>query len=289
MQKQIVKTFESTLFGSLYTFTDEKGAPWFVGRQVAESLGFGLRSRQNINKAIDRHCLDKRPLNDNRFSCRFDQSIPSGVRINTVLISESDLYKLVLKSRVEGAKAFQDWVTGEVLPSIRNHGGYHAEQPEMAKQYADPELFAQVNSTMADFGLAMANLTTMIVQQNEKIDKLADKVAAAQRSGAPTEDDIPYGYEVRNRVWAHIRANNGAGSLNNAAFNRMLTNVSWPEVRFMRFNRDGLLVPTAYLKPTHRYKGEEVTPEGLMNRVILESIQVTEHKFTHPLIGDYLQ
>lgn len=284
MQKQTVKTFESTLFGSLHTFVDDKGAPWFVGRQVAEKLGFSKKGN-TISNAMARHCPEKTSFETHTFTVGV---LPQGVRTNTALISESDLYALVMKSKLEGAKAFQDWVTGEVLPSIRNHGGYHAEQPKMADQYADPELFAQINSTMADFGLAMANLTTMIVQQNQKIDKLAEKVASVN-SGGPTEDDVPYGYEVRNRVWAQIRASNGAGCLNNAAFSRMLTSASWPEVRFMRFNRDGLLVPTAYLKPTHRYKGEEVTPEGLMNRVIMESTQVTEHKYTHPLIGDYLQ
>lgn len=286
MQKQTVKTFESTLFGSLHTFTDDKGAPWFVGRQVVEKLGYNIANSSALAYTLRMYCPERKTVEtlSNLLSV-----LPKGVRKNSSVISEGDLYKLVMSSKLEGAESFQNWVTTEVLPSIRNHGGYHVEQPTMAAQYADPELFAKINSTMADMGLTMANISAAIVNQSTMIATLVKEVADMKSGGNSGEDDVPMGYETRSRVWAKLRAGTGAGCMNASAFQRMLTNVSWPEVRFMRFNRDGLLVPVPYLKPVHRYKGEDITPGDLMLKIMRESMQVTNHKFTHPLIGDYLQ
>lgn len=55
---------------------------------------------------------------------------PSGF----TLINESGLYSLILSSKLEGAKKFKRWVTGEVLPSIRKNGGYGQNVP---KNYPD--------------------------------------------------------------------------------------------------------------------------------------------------------
>lgn len=286
MQNTSVKTFESALFGSLITFVDDKGAPWFVAKQVAEKLGFNITNTASLAHTLNRHCPDKRSV---QTLYETYSVLPKGVRKNSAVISEADLYKLVMGSTLPEATAFQDWVTREVLPSIRNHGGYHTEQIKMADQYADPEVFAKINSTMADFGLAIANITTAMTSQNELLANLVKEVANLKSPDTNKEDDVPQGYETRNRVWAKLRASYGAGCMNNSAFCRMMENVAWPTVRFNRFNRDGLLVPVPYLKPIHSYKGEDVTPAELMFKVMQESMQITEHKYTHVLTGDYIQ
>ena len=51
-----------------------------------------------------------------------------------LIVSEAGFYKLVLRSRKPVAKAFQRWVTHEVLPSIRKHGGYIAGQEQMSPE-----------------------------------------------------------------------------------------------------------------------------------------------------------
>ena len=48
---------------------------------------------------------------------------PSGIQKMTI-INESGLYSLILSSKLESAKRFKRWVTSEVLPCIRKHGGY---------------------------------------------------------------------------------------------------------------------------------------------------------------------
>jgi prophage antirepressor-like protein len=86
------------------------GEPWFVAADVGKALGLG--NMHSSLTALDRtekglHSMET-PSGRQRVSC----------------ISESGLYLLVLKSRKEEAKAFQKWVTGEVMPSIRKTGEY---------------------------------------------------------------------------------------------------------------------------------------------------------------------
>lgn len=88
------------------------GEPWFVAQDVGTTLGFGnLRSSLALLDPVEKgvHTVDT-PGGKQRLS----------------IISESGLYLLVLKSRKPEAKAFQKWVTAEVLPSIRKTGEYVA-------------------------------------------------------------------------------------------------------------------------------------------------------------------
>lgn len=87
------------------------GEPWFVGRDVAAILGYS-----EPHKAIARHCKGG-----------MDHPVPSdgGVQVMKI-IPERDLYRLVMKSKLPGAERFEEWVVGEVLPSIRKTGGYGA-------------------------------------------------------------------------------------------------------------------------------------------------------------------
>ena len=57
---------------------------------------------------------------------------------NKTIINESDLYSLVLSSKLPQAKVFKHWVTAEVLPSIRRHGAY-ATAPTLERIIAQPE------------------------------------------------------------------------------------------------------------------------------------------------------
>lgn len=86
------------------------GEPWFVARDVAVLLGYA-----NPQKAVRDHCKAARPAGVND-SFTLDPQ--------TVLIPERDLYRLVMKSHLAAAERFEEWVVGEVLPSIRKTGGY---------------------------------------------------------------------------------------------------------------------------------------------------------------------
>lgn len=88
--------------------------PWFVGKDVAEVLGYS-----DTNKAVAMHVDDEdKKLNDK-------SSLSFGQR-GANLINESGLYALIFGSKLETAKAFKRWVTHEVLPAIRKTGGYKA-------------------------------------------------------------------------------------------------------------------------------------------------------------------
>lgn len=94
---------------------DNKGEPWWVAKDVANILGY--RDGYTASR-----CLD----GDERLSTRIVCEVAGMANHNipATLISESGLYKLILRSRVPQAKDFQRWVTHEVLPRIRKTGGY---------------------------------------------------------------------------------------------------------------------------------------------------------------------
>ena len=104
-------------FGNLRTLTIE-GEPWFVGKDVAEALGYN----DTVN-ALKKHVLKE----DKIMGCQ--NTTPSitdslGRTQYPVWINESGLYSLILGSKLEKAKEFKHWVTAEVLPTIRKTGGY---------------------------------------------------------------------------------------------------------------------------------------------------------------------
>lgn len=115
------EVFKNEEFGSIRTMTIG-GEPWFVGKDVAESLGYS-----DTNKAVAMHVENEdKKLND-KTSSSFGQR-------GATLINESGLYALIFGSKLESAKRFKHWVTSEVLPSIRKHGGYIMGQEQMTDE-----------------------------------------------------------------------------------------------------------------------------------------------------------
>ena len=94
---------------------DIDGEPWFIGKEVAEKLGY-----KECAKAI-REKVDE----EDKGVSKMDT--PGGKQ-NVVTINESGLYSLIMSSKLPLAKQFKRWVTSEVLPSIRKHGAYMTPQ-----------------------------------------------------------------------------------------------------------------------------------------------------------------
>ena len=86
--------------------------PWFVGKDVAEVLGYS-NTRDALNKHVDDEDKNTVAIHDGT----------SG-NPNQTIINESGLYSLVFKSQLPSAKRFKRWVTSEVIPAIRKHGAY---------------------------------------------------------------------------------------------------------------------------------------------------------------------
>lgn len=107
-----IQIFKNEVFGEIRTMTNEKGETFFVGKDVAQALGYA-KSRNALAAHVDDE--DKK-----------DALIqgPLGGSQRMTIINESGLYSLILSSQLEQAKAFKRWVTSEVLPQIRKTGRY---------------------------------------------------------------------------------------------------------------------------------------------------------------------
>ena len=106
-----LQTFTNDMFGQIRT-TIIDGEPWFVGKDIAEALGYA-----EAHKAIARH-VDT----DDGMKRPFTDSI--GRTQEITFINESGLYALIFGSKLPSAKQFKRWVTSEVLPQINRTGGY---------------------------------------------------------------------------------------------------------------------------------------------------------------------
>lgn len=105
-----IRIFNNDEFGRVRTVTIDN-EPWFVGKDVAEALGYS-----NSRKALSDHVHD-----DDKGVTKCDTL---GGKQDLTIINESGLYALIFGSKLESAKRFKHWVTSEVLPSIRKNGIY---------------------------------------------------------------------------------------------------------------------------------------------------------------------
>ena len=114
-----LKVFENPTFGQVRT-VEIDGEPWFVGKDVAEALGY-----KNTKDALGKH-VDAEDKRGSRFTT------PGGKQEVTI-INESGLYSLILSSKLPGAKEFKHWITHDVIPSIRKTGGYTLKPKPMTE------------------------------------------------------------------------------------------------------------------------------------------------------------
>lgn len=155
-----LKIFENKEFGEIRTVNID-GEPWFVGKDVAEILGYS-----DTSDAMKKHVDD-----DDKLTRHFADS---GQKRAMYIINESGLYSLILSSKLPNAKRFKRWVTSEVLPSIRKNGGYIAGQETMS----DDELMAR----------ALQVAQNKILERDKQIETMtpkaifADAVAASHTS-----------------------------------------------------------------------------------------------------------
>lgn len=125
--------------------------PWFVGKDVAEALGYS-KARNAIATHIDSEDKKDAPI----------QGTLGGVQEMTV-INESGLYSLVLSSKLPSAKKFKRWVTSEVLPALRKTGQYQV------KELSGQELMAK----------ALIEAQSVLAAKDKQIEQMKPKVVFA--------------------------------------------------------------------------------------------------------------
>lgn len=115
----MIKVYENGDFGSLRTIDDGK-ATLFCAKDVAMALGY-----KDTNNAVKLHCkgvVKRHPLKT------------AGGSQQAVFISEGDVLRLIVSSKLPLAQKYERWVFDEVLPSVHRHGGYIAGQDDMAPE-----------------------------------------------------------------------------------------------------------------------------------------------------------
>jgi prophage antirepressor-like protein len=141
--------FRNVEFGTIRTMSNEQGEPMFCAKDVALALGYkrpedAMTQHVEIEDSVKHRVLDR-----------------NGKKRITTFINESGLYSLILSSKLESAKRFKRWVTGEVLPAIRKQGGYIVTK----EGESEKEVMAR----------ALEIVKNTLQQRNEEIAKLKPK------------------------------------------------------------------------------------------------------------------
>lgn len=121
-----LQVFQNNEFGQVRILTIEN-EPWFVGKDVADALGYS-----NSRDALSKHVDDED---------KSDVAIHDGSQNrNMTIINESGLYSLIMSSQLPSAKKFKRWVTAEVLPTIRKTGIYQVKEETTANSTHKPSI-----------------------------------------------------------------------------------------------------------------------------------------------------
>lgn len=168
------------------TLTTDKGETWWVLSDVCKALRLS-----NPSVVASRIEPDSRSKSD------------LGRQGEVVIVNESGLYEVILRSDKPEAKQFRKWVTHEVLPSIRKHGGYLAGQETMSPEEM---VLASVNYLQSK----IAEQRQQLEEQAPKV-LFADSVTASKSSiliGAFAKDLKQNGVDIgQNRLFQWLRDN----------------------------------------------------------------------------------
>ena len=141
------------------------GEPWFVLKDVCTVLGLTTPAR--VAERLDGDEVSLTHIIDSM-----------GRPQETTVINESGLYNVILRSDKPEAKPFRKWVTSEVLPSIRKHGGYIAGQEQLTPQELMAKALLVANKTLADREARISELTVqnqIMTPKAEYFDELVDR------------------------------------------------------------------------------------------------------------------
>lgn len=144
-----LRIFNNADFGDIRT-VEQDGGIWFVGKDVAEALGYS-----NPSNAVISHVDDEDKL---RTQIKY-----AGQNREVSIINESGLYSLVLSSKLPSAKAFKRWITSEVIPSIRKTGSYNkpSKQPTTQQEQRAKAMLLNAQSRQCKLWLRLAETTDL--------------------------------------------------------------------------------------------------------------------------------
>ena len=166
-----IQVFNNPAFGELTTTISENGRMLFKANDVARTLGYS-----NVQQAIRVHCkgvLEISTPTKNQYGAVFMQP--------TKFIGESDVYRLVMRSKLPEAEKFQDWVVEDILPTIRRHGAYMTDEA-IEKALLNPDTVIQLATSLKEerearraLEIKNAQQVALIAEQEIKIQDMSEK------------------------------------------------------------------------------------------------------------------
>lgn len=159
-----LQIFKNADFGEVRTI-EENGTVLFCGNDVAKSLGYS-----NPSKALSDHCkgVTKR------------YTLTGGGKQEMSFIPESDLYRLAFSSKLPAAEKFTDWVTKDILPTIRKHGAYMTTDT-LDRMISSPEFGIKLLTALQEERTQRAKLESKLEADAPKV-LFADAVSASSTS-----------------------------------------------------------------------------------------------------------
>lgn len=188
-----LQIFNNEEFGNVRSLMIDN-EPWFVGKDVAEALGY-----KNVRDSLARH-IDS---DDKRDGVVIHDSM--GREQKPIIINESGLYSLILSSKLESAKKFKHWVTSEVLPTLRKTGSY-------AKVPTDPrellmltikahEQTAQRVDVLEEKVTALEETTTINSSQQYTLERIAKTTVISALGGIDSRAYQLMSRKLFSNIW----------------------------------------------------------------------------------------
>lgn len=192
-----IQIFNNPDFGDIRT-VEIDGEVWFVGKDIAEALGYG--KGKSLNNAVANHVDDE----DKGVT---EMETPGGMQ-KMVIINESGMYALILSSKLDSAKKFKKWVTSEVLPAIRKNGSYtmpiSTNDKIMLLAQGHMELQQEVDSIKKDMESLKMDLPILPVEE-DRITSAVKRKGLAVMGGKTS--NVYRDKSIRRKVYQGIYAN----------------------------------------------------------------------------------
>ncbi|MEG8230996.1 Bro-N domain-containing protein [Pseudomonas orientalis] len=232
---------------SVRVITDEQGDPWFVAKDIAELLEY-----VDTDQAVRLHCKAAK-------TCPVEMT---GQVRNVKVVPERDLYRLVMRSKMPAAEAFEEWVVGEVLPSIRKTGSYQRPLSPAEQLLANAQVLVDIERRQDRIDQAVAGIETRVASV-EQVRYL---------------DSRPAGFESMTTIRERISLRHGMPP--------------WVINAVMR-DIPGALLPFAMVRSKHAEEGAQPYPiwptadiTRRFDRFAAECTFVTAERATHPDIQE---
>ena len=169
--KNEMMVFNNVEFGNVRVVNID-GDAWLLGKDVAEILGY-----KNLSDALNKHVDDEDKMQIAK--CDLKNYDDIGTK-GAIAINESGLYSLALRSKLPQAKKFRRWVTSEVLPQIRQTGGYIPIKEEDDELTIMSKAFMIAQKTIDNKQQQIEQQQQLIEQQQEVIEQRQEVIELQQ-------------------------------------------------------------------------------------------------------------